>query len=438
MMQTQDLHQALATLGWTTLAINAARVRNRPRVELAREWLPNADFSVDGWRNLCTTSAHSEMLGEEAARQQLVNSGGGAALNRVLQLLSDGDHDRFVLRVHPELGMRVATFIHSTVAGASAGGTRWLGADADETEALTQGANLSRAMTHKNAWAELPWGGCKVVMQSAPFATHDSKRMGFYAFCLERDPVHTGPDLGVTGEFIDELRARYTNRILCGDRGELGPTGEPTARGVYVALRTAAETRGIGLRGSRVVVQGLGAVGWPLAVQLFKDGAQLTVADIDEQRTARAAEVFDASIIADPREAPFVETDVFCPCAKGHLFEEANIASVRSRLIYGAANNQLRATCEEQERDLSRRLQDRGTLIQPDWTYTLGGVTQGYEVFSHGERASRLRVTQHIDDICERKTRQLLAEADASGKTPTECAYRMVAAELAARRARLS
>jgi leucine dehydrogenase len=426
--RARTLHDALTVLGWTTLEINAPQ-----QVVLSREWDASCEFSVDRWRDACAAATAAAKIEGAAAQRQLKDAGAKIALDEIQQLLAAGGHERFVLRVHAGLGMRVATFIHSTVRGAAAGGTRWLRADVDELDALTQGANLSRAMTHKNAWAELPWGGCKVVMQSAPFPIHDSERMGFFAFCLERDPVNTGPDLGITGQFIDELRARYTNRILCGDRGELGPTGEPTARGVYVAMRTAAEKSRLNLRGARVVIQGLGAVGWPLAKQLHADGADLIVADIDGKRCENAAEVFGAQVLADPNEAPFVDSDVFCPCATGHVFEETNIPSVRTRLIYGAANNQIHATCLDQEVELSRLMQSQGALLQPDWTYTLGGITQGFEVFSHGGRASHVRVRQHIDDVCTRKTRQLLNQAEATAMTPTECAYEMVAVELASR-----
>ena len=51
------------------------------------------------------------------------------------------------------------------------------------------------------------------------------------------------------------------------------------------------------LNGVRVGILGVGAVGMPLAENLNKEGASLVVADVNEQATQEAANLYGATIV---------------------------------------------------------------------------------------------------------------------------------------------
>jgi glutamate dehydrogenase/leucine dehydrogenase len=89
---------------------------------------------------------------------------------------------------------------------------------------------------------------------------------------------------------------------VAGRPTELGGMGDPspaTARSVFGTLQRAAEIMyGTADLSQRAVgVLGLGAVGGRLAGLLRRAGARLLVADIDDRRTADAAQRLDAEVL---------------------------------------------------------------------------------------------------------------------------------------------
>jgi len=109
------------------------------------------------------------------------------------------------------------------------------------------------------------------------------------------------------------------------------------------------------------------------------------------------------------------------------------IPELRCRMIYGAANNQLAAASTAEELGLAEQLAQRGILFQVEWTYNFGGVIAGVdEYLTGGTPAGALEAA--ITELARRNTREILAEAARTGRTPTAVAYDRVARRLAEQR----
>ena len=95
-----------------------------------------------------------------------------------------------------------------------------------------------------------------------------------------------------------------------------GDPGPFTAMGIYHGIRAAVRHR-LGkdsLSGVHIAIQGTGSVGGGLARLLAKDGAKLTLADIDPDRAARLANDLGAHT-ASSEAIMGVACDVFSPNA---------------------------------------------------------------------------------------------------------------------------
>ncbi|MBI2894879.1 MAG: Glu/Leu/Phe/Val dehydrogenase family protein [Deltaproteobacteria bacterium] len=434
-MRGREINEAVIRRGLTTLEL--LRAGASFRLSLRREWDEGVDFagyardfSVDQ-----VPCADPIALGDEEARGVLAEA--APALGRLESLMRAGGHEMVVLRAHAGLGVRAWLHVHSSVLGRNngyhairAGGIRRHEPGEREEAVLVDGLNLGRAMSFKNAAAEIPFGGCKMTVQSAPvaLAPPDEPRLGFLAYCIDAGHFMTGPDMGFSPQLADVLRARFTRNILGGSRGALGPTGAPTALGCFLAIQEVARWKwgSADLGGRHAAVQGLGAVGLPLARHLVEAGMRLTVADTDPARIAAAQSELGAMEVVSPDRILSIPCDLLSPCAIGGVLDEASIDALRCEMIYGSANNQLRAFSEEEEKRLAERIAARGIVYQPDWTHNTAGVMAGFEEYAHPDDASLERILPRLERVCRDGTRSLLEEAARTGRTPTAIAYERV------------
>lgn len=434
-----QLGDALKETGFDTLRL--LRADEGYALTLARTYEPGLDwtrlnqsFPSDG-----VPCRDPQLLGDADARARLAEVGATATLETLEHLLAEGWHQMFTLRIEPRLGLRFALFVHSSTLGQGngmhalrAGGTRVHDPDTPELEVFADGCNLARAMSYKNAAAELPMGGCKFTLQGEPVATDDLERLGFLAYGIEAGRVLTGPDMGFSPAHVDALRRHFTKHCSGGNDGALGPTGLPTAFGVFLAIREALRHRfgSPDLTGRTVAVQGLGAVGRPLAEQLAAAGAKLYVADLDERCTRQFAASHEGVQVVDPAQILRVPCDVLAPCARGGLLDEQTIDALECKMVFGGANNVLRAASKAEEIRLARRLADRGVLFQIDWLHNTAGVMSGFEEYRHGDRATQEHLRPRLERVCKDGTARILAEAERRGLTPTELAYAEIEARL--------
>ncbi|MBX3465206.1 MAG: Glu/Leu/Phe/Val dehydrogenase [Planctomycetes bacterium] len=303
-----------------------------------------------------------------------------------VDVLAAADCEQVLVVRDRATGATAVLAVHDTRLGPAHGGIR-RARYPDLGAAVADAVALAQAMTWKAALAELPAGGGKTVLLD-----HDgldraaAYRLVGRAVDQLGGRYFTGPDVG-TGDAELRFVAEATRFVAVPGRdGGPGDLAAATASGVFAALTALAERLPAPVRGLRVVVQGLGAVGWRLAGLLHAAGAELLVADVQPERAAAAAAAFGAHVVP-PERVLATPCAVLAPCALGGLLTAATAAALPARGICGAANNVFA------DADAADVLHRRGVLVVPDFVANAGGLVRGALWHLAGERADddRLR-----------------------------------------------
>ncbi|MDJ0522390.1 MAG: Glu/Leu/Phe/Val dehydrogenase dimerization domain-containing protein [Planctomycetota bacterium] len=274
--------------------------------------------------------------------------------------------------------------IHALVGGRAFGGIRIRDYD-DEQAALDDALRLAHAMSRKVAFHGLPAGGAKTVLVRPKRDRAGAlEALGAYIESLG-GRYHCGPDYGFGPQ--DDAALRRTTQHLAATEG----LGAATARGVHSAITAICMPRAVAL-------QGLGAVGLPLARLLLADGVRVVASDI---RAVPGFEVVPPSSIYD------IDCDVFAPCAQGGVLDEQTIERLHCRIVCGAANNPLVADAD------AERLRERGILYVPDFVANAGAVIVGGSIAA-GEGS---RAEERLEAIGPRVL-EVLERADEEGRSP--------------------
>ena len=216
---------------------------------------------------------------------------------------------------------------------------------------------------------------------------------------------------------------------------------EATSRGLYFVLCEACaqsdDMRALGLapglEGKRIVVQGLGNVGYYAAkfcregggaiiiAIAEREGAIMNVRGLDEEQV-RQHRTATGSILGFPgatdiprsTDALELDCDVLIPAALENQLTAENAPRIRARIILKGANGPTTPEGDE-------ILRSRGALLIPDIYANAGGVTVSYfewpENLSH-VRFGRLRrrheatVQQSMFDAIEQATGRRFSSAD--------------------------
>jgi leucine dehydrogenase len=280
-------------------------------------------------------------------------------------------YEKVLLFQNEDVGLRAVLAIHSTVLGPAAGGCR-MWTYASDLDAVEDALRLARGMTYKYAAAGVNLGGGKVVIIGDPKTQKSEmlfRALGRYINNL-RGEYLTGEDVGTTLQDMDYIRMETPYVItLSQESGGAGPIGGATAFGVLQAMKACAqEVYGSGgLDSRRIVVQGLGAVGYPMVEYLVKEGADVWVTDIEAGKVNQAAQTFKVKAV-DPAAVYSAPMDIFCPCALGGILNDDTIPLLKCKIVCGSANNQLREERHGEE------LQQRGILYAPDYIANAGGT----------------------------------------------------------------
>jgi glutamate dehydrogenase/leucine dehydrogenase len=325
-------------------------------------------------------------------------------------------------------GLRAIVAIHDTTLGPGLGGIR-MREYASDAEALTDVLRLSQAMSLKASLAGLDFGGGKAVIlgvPSAPGRAELFRALGRFIDSLGGRYIPT-EDLGTYTADIERLRE--TSHYGVGVSETLGGGGDPspiTAWGVFCGLRAALEAAGLerGINGKRVVVQGVGKVGFALVRLLIDAGADVAVSDVDAARLA-AAEALGARVVSN--ETVHRELcDVLSPCATGALLNGRTISELGCRIVAGGANNQLETLDDDD------RLAARGILYAPDFAINAGGLINVADELGAGgyDRSRALATTERIEPTL----RSIFTESKRTGAPPGRIALRLARERILAAR----
>jgi leucine dehydrogenase len=317
-------------------------------------------------------------------------------------------------------GLQAIIAIHSTHLGPAGGGTRfWHYADKDA--AVADVLRLSRGMSYKNAMAGLAMGGGKAVILADAQRTKTPAMIKAFARGVDRlgGAYVTAEDVGMS--VADMVAISGETRFVAGlpvASGSVGgDPGPHTSLGVYLGVR-AAGRRALGkdsLAGLHLAIQGAGSVAGGLARLAAKDGARITIADINQERASALADEVGGKVV-DPAEIMTTEADILSPNALGAIFDEASIAALRVPVVAGGANNQL-ARPEDGD-----RLQARGILYAPDYVINAGGIINvSTEYLKDGDEAE---VRRRIEQIPAR-LEEIWSESAATGRNPAAVADAM-------------
>jgi len=305
------------------------------------------------------------------------------------------------------------------------GGIRRHVREEEEIEMIIDGLNLGRSMSYKNIAAHVPQGGCKITVMQDELDLDNLENLAFLAYANEKTLNVMGPDMRFPTEMAGIIKKNWSENVTGDPKGPLGETGGPTAYGVFLAGRMAAKVLWgtDDLAGKVVAVQGLGAVGGPLAEYYIQAGSQVIVADPDEAAVRRLKDKHPEVRVVEPGAIVTTECDIFAPCAIGGIITEDNIARLKCKAIFGAANNQLKAVSPEEEIALAEKIAQRRILFQIDWMHNLAGVRSAFEEYTRQNQANRNDLNKIIEEISLENTWENLNEARKAGVTPTRRAY---------------
>jgi glutamate dehydrogenase (NAD(P)+) len=325
----------------------------------------------------------------------------------------------YTVRFGVRLRGQIQTFtgyrsVHSEHMEPVKGGIRYaMGVNQDEVEAL------AALMTYKCALVEAPFGGSKGGLRIDPreWDEHELELITrrFAYELAKRDLIHPSqnvpaPDMG-TGEremawIADQYRRMNTTDInsracVTGkpvNAGGIQGRTEATGRGVQYALQEffrhpedikAAKLSGT-LDGKRVIVQGLGNVGYHAAKFLSEeDGCKIVGIierdgglwdddglNVEEVRNWIAKHdgvngYSSGKYVKDGSSFLEEECDILIPAAMEGVINLDNAERIKAPLIVEAANGPVTAGADE-------ILRKRGTVIVPDMYANAGGVTVSY------------------------------------------------------------
>jgi len=340
--------------------------------------------------------------------------------------------EEVVVRYDRPTGAWMFIAIHATHGKRSVGGVR-MKVYPQPDDGLLDALRLSEGMTNKWAAIDVDYAGGKAVIALTRPVAGDERTALLRRFGRMIDSLNgrygTGPDMGTTPQDM-ALLASVTRYVHCYDwkaKKEYDP-GIYTAMGVFIGMKAGLRflRKTDRLAGVRVLVQGVGDTGAPLARSIVAEGGSVVLNDLDPARAAKlAAEVGGTTVSMDG--VYDADCDVYAPCSVGATLNQRTIPKLKCQLIAGSANNQLEVP-EDGERLLAR-----GILYAPDYVVNGGGAVSLAMV---DEGATFAEIDRELGRMDERMTR-IFTEAAKNNESPVNAATRLVDHRLqAVRRAR--
>ncbi|MCS6885820.1 MAG: Glu/Leu/Phe/Val dehydrogenase [Acidobacteriota bacterium] len=277
---------------------------------------------------------------------------------------------------------------------------------------------LAALMTYKCAVVDVPFGGAKGAVKINPknYTVQELERITrrYTAELIKKNFIGPGvdvpaPDYGTSARemawIADTYQAFHPSQIDSmgcvtgksvsqgGIRGRL----EATGRGIYMGLKEILSIEedmkriGLtkGLEGKRIVVQGLGNVGYYAAKFCVEGGCVLiAIAEYDgaiynpngldpeavaqhRRETGSILNFPGAVNLATSAEALELECDILIPAALEDQITDANVDRIKAKIVAEGANGPVTASAQ-------KKLFNRGVMVIPDIYLNAGGVTVSY------------------------------------------------------------
>ncbi|MFC4426963.1 Glu/Leu/Phe/Val dehydrogenase family protein [Deinococcus navajonensis] len=327
----------------------------------------------------------------------------------ILDEMQSRGHEALTLLHHAPSGLRAALAIHSTVLGPAIAGVRLR--EQDEALAVRGALALSESLTLKAALAGLNYGGgaCVLMMPEAGVEDPHAREALFRALGRQVQPLASRvvltEDIGVTPADIAFV-AQETPSTLGMNTDTSSITGYGVYRGMKAAARYALGSES--MRGVRVAVLGVGAVGRTLAAHLHREGARLTIADERPERAVALADELDGAVVTGPQEILDTPCDILAPCGYGHSIRSQEVSRLQCRLIAGGEHHPLSRQGED-------AVKEAGIVYMPDYAINAAGLIAA---------ATGVDATQAAERVYQTVAR-IISTAEQYAKAPHVVARRM-------------
>ena len=250
-------------------------------------------------------------------------------------------------------------------------------------------------MTYKSAITGLNLGGGKaVIIGDAKTQKNDDlmRRFGEFVNSLSGKYI-TAEDVGMETRDMDIIR-EVTPHVtgISESKGGSGNPSPVTAYGVYMGMKAAANYKfgTENLEGKKILVQGVGHVGETLVKYITEEGAQVIINDINEARLEELSKKYNTNVILG-NDIYDLDLDIYAPCALGATVNDETIHQLKTKVIAGAANNQLADEVKH-----GKILKEKGIAYAPDFLINAGGIINVYGEIEGYTKEESMRKTENI------------------------------------------
>jgi glutamate dehydrogenase (NAD(P)+) len=314
---------------------------------------------------------------------------------------------------------------------------------------------LAALMTYKCAIVNVPFGGGKGGIRVDPkkYSAYELEKITrrYTAELIKKNFIGPGtdvpaPDYGTGEREMSWILDTYSS-LRPGEIDAAGcVTGKPvtqggvrgrreaTGLGVFFGLREVCCMSdmmkkvglSMGVEGKRVVVQGLGNVGYHTA-KFFQDAGAKVIGlaeyegaiynedglDVDDvfqnrRKTGTILNFPGAKNFAKNTDALEMDCEILIPAALENVIDDENAPKVKAKIIGEAANGPLTPEADE-------IFAQRGTLVVPDMYLNAGGVTVSY--FEWLKNLSHVRYGRMEKRFTENMNAHIIGQIEAlSGK----------------------
>lgn len=313
------------------------------------------------------------------------------SLTRYAEFLGYGD---IHTKIDKKTGLKAIVAVHNLNRGPAIGGCRMVHYHAMDA-AYEDALRLGYMMSYKAAINNLPHGGAKAVIIK-PQGDFDREALfeKFGEFVHELGGRYiTAVDSGTSTLDMDVI-AKRTPYVTCTtESGGISDPSPLTALGVRRGIEAAVQFKldKSSLEGVRIVVQGVGHVGYNLAKDLKSLGALVTITDTHPQALQRCKDELEVAT-CQPEDVLNIDADVYAPCALGAVLNHRTISRLKVKVVAGAANNQLA------HHHYGTLLQERGILYAPDFLINAGGLIHVAVLYDKGDMERSLKQINGIYD----------------------------------------
>ncbi|MCO5242009.1 MAG: Glu/Leu/Phe/Val dehydrogenase [Chitinophagaceae bacterium] len=315
---------------------------------------------------------------------------------------------------------------------------------------------LAALMTYKCAIVNVPFGGAKGGIHIDPkkYTPYELEKITrrYTHELIKKNFIGPGtdvpaPDYGTGEREMSWILDTYTS-MKPGEIDALGcVTGKPvsqggvrgrreaTGLGVFYGIREICsmpdlmEKAGlpVGIEGKKIVVQGLGNVGYHVA-KFFREGGAKVIALAEYEGAIFNAEGLNEEAVREHRtkegtilnfpgatniprssDALELECDILIPAALENVINGDNASKIKAKIIGEAANGPLTPEADEV-------FIKKGILVVPDMYLNAGGVTVSY--FEWLKNLSHVRYGRMEKRFTENQNRSILVQIeDLTGKS---------------------